>query len=191
MDLNKSISKLDNILSNYQTNDKYTTNNNTEYYSFYLPTDISEIEYDNIFHHLVFNCSDFMMNLNINAILANDIFEGLNDDPYSFLSLYQIYSSDDNADSNEFYKFSLYDVNGDYLFSYYSDKLSFFGRTTLFDAPELARHLRVIDDSLVLDASKVIDDYYSGTTIDFSKEQINLFDTYHSVEGNLSDLLPD
>lgn len=185
--------KLDEVFATYVKDDvPKHNNNNTKYYSFYLPSDIKELEYDNIFHHLVFNCSDFVMNLNINNIMSKNVFNTQSDDPYSFLDGYVVYSyTGSYQDSGNIYKFDVYYYNDEYLFSFYSDNLSFFGKTVLSDVPELARHLLILNDSVIVETDKVVDDYYSGTTIDFTKEQVNLFDTYHSADGQLSDLLPD
>ena len=187
------ISKLNTYFENYQYSDsKHGTNNNTSYYNFYLPSDIQEIEYEDSFHHFIFNLSDFVMNLNVNYILCDKVFNKPADDPFSLLSTYSIYERDNlQSESSEKYKFCLYKIDDKYLFSLYTNKLYFFGKTDLNEIEELINHLFIINNSTKLDYDRIIDSYYLGTTIDFTQENFDLFDSYVNSSGLLSDLIKD
>lgn len=190
-DENEAIRKLNGIFSNYAyVESAHRTNNNTTFYSFYLPSDIQELEFDETYHHLVFNTSDFVMNLNINYILCDKVFMSKPDDPFTFISNYAIYEKDNlgSEDTNK-YKFCLYNIKNQYFFSFYSDKLYFFGSTNLVEVDELVNHLFEINNSVKPDYDKIIDSYYLGTTIDYTQPQLELFNKYIPVEGTLDTLL--
>lgn len=188
---NDAINKLDNIFSNYVYEaSAHRRNNNTSFYSFYLPSDIYEIEYDDTYHHLVFNASDFAMNLNTNYILCENVFLTTPEDSFNLISNYAVYEKDnfDNNDKNK-YKFCLYKIDGNYFFSFYTNTLIFFGTSNLDEIDELVKHLFIINNSVVLDTDKIIDSYYSGTTIDYTQPQFELFNRYIPPEGTLDILL--
>lgn len=191
--IDNCINKLNTYFENYQYSDSnHVTNNNTDYYNFYLPSDVQEIEYDDSYHHLVFNSSDFVMNLNVNYILCEKVFNKPSEDPFAILSSYVIYENDNiNSDATEKYKFCLYNIEDKYLFSLYTNKLCFFGKTDINEIEELLNHLFLVNNSTKLDYDNIINSYYLGTTIDFTQEDIDLFNSYVNSSGLLSDLIKD
>ena len=189
-DINHVFDDLDIAFASFQKKEDINyVNNNTKYYSFYLPSDINEIEYGDTFHHLIFNDSDFVMSLNVNGILSKNIFGTDAGNPYDFLKDYMIYENYLEGDNP--FKFDLYFISNDLYFSFITNKLSFFGATTYSNVIELCKHLLVINDSVKIDDTKVVDDFYSGTAIDSTHEAVDLFDTYHPLNGDVQDLLPD
>lgn len=189
--LEESLNKLNEFFVNYQYSDStHGSNNNTKYYSFYLPSDIQEIEYNDSYHHFIFCDSDFVMNLNINYILCNRIFNEDPDDPFATLSTYAIYEYDNLfSESTEKYKFCLYKIEDEYFFSLYTNKLSFFGNTNINEVDELVNHLFMVNNSAKMDYDKIIDAYYLGTTIDYSQQPLDLFYNYIRPSGLLSDIV--
>ena len=189
--LEQSLNKLNEFFINYQySNSTHGNNNNTKYYSFYLPSDIQELEYEDSFHHMVFYDSDFAMNLNINYILCDKVFMQEPDDPFAILSSYAIYEYDNLfSESTEKYKFCLYKIDDQYFFSLYTNKLSFFGTTDISQVAELVNHLFILNNSAKMDYDKIIDAYYLGTTIDFSQAPLDLFNNYIRPSGLLSDIV--
>ena len=189
--LEACLNKLNEFFVNYKYSDNtHGVNNNTNYYSFYLPSDIQELEYDDSYHHFVFNNCDFVMNLNINYILCEQVFSESPDDPFATLSTYAIYEYDNMfSETNDKYKFCLYKIDDKYFFSLYTNKLSFFGSTNINEIDELINHLFILNNSTVIDYDKIIDDYYLGTTIDYSQPQLELFNNYIRPSGLLSDIV--
>ena len=189
--LEKCLNNLNEFFMNYEYSDSnHGANNNTKYYSFYLPSDIQEMEYDDSYHHFVFYNSDFVMNLNINFILCDKVFSEDPDDPFATLSNYAIYEYDNLLnDTPEKYKFCLYKIEDKYFFSLYTNKLSFFGSTNINEIDELVKHLFILNNSAKMDYDMIIDAYYLGTTIDYSQPQLELFNNYIRPSGLLSDIV--
>lgn len=184
------ISNLDIIFNNYSASNNHRSNNNSKYYSFYLPSDVQELEFYDTYHHLIFNSSDFVMNLNINAILCERVFNTSFDDPFSFLSGYVIYEHDNLSSNDENkYKFCLYNVYDKYYFSLFTNKFDYFGTTSTNEVDLLLSHLFTINDSAKLDYKGIIDSYYLGTTIEYTQSELELFDKYFPPEGTVDSLL--
>lgn len=171
---------------------EHRTNNNTEYYSFYLPSDVQELEYDDNYHHLVFEASDFVMNLNVNYVLCDEYFDTKLDDPFSFVSDYIIYQIN-NLDSQDNIKFNfcLYKFEEKYLFSLYTNRFNFFGTTNISQVKELVLHLFEITYNSDLDLDKISSTYYLGTVFDYDKPKLNLITQHFQPSGDLLDLLID
>lgn len=182
-------SALNNAFAAYPTTTKYATNNNTKYYSFYLPSDVGEYEFDDTFHHLKFFSSDFVMNLNVNYILCDKVFSTKPDNPFSYLDNYVIYEIENKIDETNLYNFRLYEINNHTYFSYYTDKLTFFGITDIREIKDLLPHLFTINASTKLDYNGIVNAYYFGTTIEYTQPELELFDKYIPPEGSLDNLL--
>lgn len=170
----------------------HRTNNNTKYYSFYLPSDVQELEYDDNYHRLVFEASDFVMNLNVNYVLCEKYFSTELDYPFSFIGDYVIYQID-NLDSMDDIKFNfcLYNIDNNYLFSLYTNRFNFFGTTNIEQVDELVLHLFEIVLNSKLNVDSITNDYYLGTVFDYDKPQLNLISQHFQPSGDLRDLLID
>lgn len=186
MDLDRNFGAIINSVKEHRTN------NNTEYYSFYLPSDVQELEFSDNYHHLVFEACDFVMNLNVNYVLCDEYFDTKLDDPFSFVSEYTIYQVD-NLDSQDNIKFNfcLYKFEEKYLFSLYTNRFNFFGTTNINQVKELVLHLFEITYNSKLDLDKISSTYYLGTVFDYDKPKLNLITQHFQPSGDLMDLLID
>ena len=186
---NDVFNRLDNTFSSYEKK-VVRSNNNTKYYSYYLPSDIQELDYDDSFHHFVFNASDFVMNLNVNGILCKEVFKTTPDDLFASYKDYEIYRFDSDTDTK--YSFALYKDENNYFFSLITANMSYFGRTCLQDIEALASHLLCVDNSISVDIDKVVDAYYIGTIIDTSgKEPVDFYPHHIESNGLLENLFID
>lgn len=187
--LEGTVQKLDTVFDNYATYTYRRTNNNTKYYSFYLPSDVQEIEFDDTYHHFVFNSSDFIMNLNVNYILCENVFFIEPENPFSYLKDYIVYQKDNTSNSDSPYHFCLYLVDNQYYFSYYTDKMTFSGKTELSEVKELLEHIIKMNASSELSKDTIVNDYYQGAIIEYSNKENGNINGPVQKDGNIIDIL--
>ena len=183
---------LDNLLNNIDLLSTNRTNNILTYYSYYLPSDMGQVDGDNCLI-LSFLDSKTIMSLNVKEIINNKYY------PSSYMQSAALYSQDNliyskngtyisyNNETKD-YIYRLYKINDSYVIELETSDLSFLANTCS-NIKDLSRHLLIIAKSVNVDTDLVISAYSSKSVVDYQKKQIDLFDSIKPTTGSLSDLL--
>lgn len=194
-DIETLSSNLDNIFNNVDDISKNYPNNKMRYYSYYLPSDMGEEEIDSESVTIRYNDSIVVMNLNIADIINEKYYpdELLKDDGF-FDEQYLIYEKSGTYDVDEVkhqYVYKLYKKDDKYIFHLKTVNINFYGSSNLSDIVQLSKHLIMISKSITIEKDTILKNYYKKDVIDYSKKQIDLFDSSLPSNGKLSDMLTD
>lgn len=184
-----------NYFFNFQDNNyDIRFNHTSKYFTYYLPSDVIEIDSNVNAAILKFNNSNIIMNLNITGIIddANDAYTGFRKDGFfddkKLISTY--YGELINADNiSTKYNYDLYKDNDEYLIHFITSDLNFYVTTIYSDVFNITRRLMLIASSTSVDRDAVINEYFNKNIIDYDKKQINLFEYSMPSSGLLSELV--
>ena len=192
---NKNIyESLDKYLINTSSVDRFRPNNTTEFFSFYLPSDMQEFDGNSNSSIIRYNDSKIVMNINIPALVNSKDFgiEALNSDGFFKDELLDyekngIFVRDDESQSN--YAIRIYKQNDDYLLHFQTSELNYYCLCKSYDLVDVVKHLFTISKSIVLDKDVIVANYSNKDVIEYQKKQVNLFEYEIPVSGFLSELV--
>lgn len=189
-------SLLDNTFDNINDINEYHINNNMAYFSYYLPSDMSEEELDSDSIVLKYNNSKIIMNLNIVNIINTKYYnDHILEDEKLFDDKYLIYNKQGSfknyKDEDKRYICHLYNYEETYILNIISTDVNYFGTTNINDINDLINHLLTITKNIDVLKEDVIKNYSNKEIIDYKKKQINLFNTNMPTNGPLSEMLAD
>ena len=186
---------LDNLLSNLDFNYLNRTNYATEYYEYYLPSDMFEVDEQDSTSIIEFLDTKTVMNLNISAIVNGAFFKDkvLSDEGF-FKDSVLVYENNGSFIKNDEqtvdYTLSLYKGTDTNLLHFATNDLNFYSTTSFENLTNLVRHLIIISKSVIVKNDKVLADYSKKDVIEAKKIEIDLFSKYNiPSEGYLSELL--
>lgn len=185
---------LDEYLSNVNQIFDVRTNHSTEYYSYYLPSDMQDFDGNSNSAVMKFNNATIIMNLNIASIVNADVFN-INyflDD--GFLNKdYETYETSDNFVKNNGetskYLLKVYEKDDYFLVNIVTDELIFYCTCDGYDMIDAIRHMFTIAASVETDTDKVVTDYSKKDVIEYVKQQVNLFEYDIPSSGLLNELV--
>lgn len=187
-------SDLDNYLANLDSADKFRTNNSTEFYSYYLPSDMQELDCTNNSSSLTYNNAEIVMNLNIPAIVSGRAFNDytLKNDGFFKESLLEYekegyFPKDDESTCN--YAIRIYYDDNKYLVHFQTEELNFYCLCDASDVVDVVKHLFTISESADVDKNLVVANYSNKDIIEYQRKQVNLFRYEIPQSGFLSELV--
>lgn len=194
-DSNSLTNELDNVFNNIDSIKEYYPNNTMRYYSYYLPSDMGEEEIDSESVTIRYNNSTVVMNLNIADIINEKYYsdellkdDGFFDEQYLIYEKTGTYLKDENQCQ---YTYKLYKKDDVYIIHLKTVDINFYGSSNISDVIELSKHLLMISKSITSEKDTILKNYYKKDVIDYSKKQIDLFDSSLPSNGKLSDMLTD
>ena len=196
VDIENIKSSLDSVFSETDDTGTYRINNFMSYYSYYLPSDMSEEALDSDSIVLRYGNSKIIMNLNISGIINSRYYpnshhgdEGFFDDEYL------IYSSDGSyfgfEGESKSYTYRLYDYEGTYVLHLRTNDMNYYGTVAAEDIEAVTSHLLTIARNTSVDHDEIVSAFSNKDVIVYKKKQINLFDTSISNNGDIANLLID
>lgn len=195
-DPNELNSDLDAVFSGLGDIGTYRINNTMQYYSYYLPSDMSEESLDSDAVVLRYQDSRIVMNLNIpNIINARYYPDHLLEDEGIFNSdslVYQnsgSYTDQDGLDKE--YIYSLYRYENTYIIYLTCTDMNYCASVDEFSVRGVTAHLLTIMKNTSVASADVVTAYANKDIIDYKKKQIDLFDTGLPNNGSISSLLID
>ena len=188
--------ELDDIFDNVAIIGDYRSNNQMNYYDYYLPSDMAEEEIDSDSIVLKYNNSRIIMNLNINGIINKKYYSDIpldNDD--FFVDDYLLYENEGKLDTfdglSQRYIYKLYTYNDQYVINLITSYMNYYGSVDITDINSVTKHLLTIAKNTQVNIEYVIKDYSNIDVIDFQKKQIDLFDARIPASGELQEMLID
>lgn len=185
-----------NEVINIQESEEFEsrTNNFSDYVSYYLPSDMSEIDSDLTTFVFRYNDSIILYNINIadiinqkyypnKVLMGNDYFY---DDNYLFLEHSGNIKTVDGDDS---YIVKVYEIEDEYLFSYSDISSQIYAYSSSGDAKEVLRHIFILARNARIESEKVITTFSDKDVISATKKTISLFNYVYPSSGYLSDLM--
>lgn len=193
-DENSIFDSLNNYFSSSVEDNNLRFNHTSDTFTYYLPSDVFELDSNKNAIILSFNNSTIIMNLNIasiiassgleHAIIKDDGFFDNNKVIYSYTSKY-INADDINTD----FIYNLYKDSDKYLINFVSSDLNFYVTCPYNDVLNVTSRILRIARSTSIDREVIINSYSNKNTIDYDKKQINLFEYSMPSSGLLSELV--
>lgn len=175
----------------------YRQDQNTIFFSYYLPSDIYKLESHKDAAIFSFNNEEILMNMNITSIIASEEGsikeEARNENFYSDDRL--VYSREGtylNHDEIEVeFIYNIYAVNNKYLISFKTDDMNYYAYVSRNSLELLTKRLFMLAESMSINSESVVAYYANVDMIDYTREQVNLFETVIPREGQLEEILID
>lgn len=191
---NVEISKdLNDVFSNQEVFD-IRRNNYSEFFDYYAPSDIYEVDGDYTYTCFEYQNSIINMNVNIPSIINNKYYANykLIDEGYFDYSKL-IYSKNDvlvNSDlENIDYFVNLYQIDNYYFFYMKTLDVCLYAKTNITDLVDVAKKILILAKTVKVNRELVINTYSSKDVIDYEKKVIELFDTKMPENGVINDLI--
>lgn len=193
-DENSLSSNLDSLMSNLDFNYNTRQNHSSAFYTYYLPSDMSETDANSNASVIEYGKSKVVLNLNIGSLISNKYFnsktfidEGFFKDATKFYDYSGQFVKDDESIMD--FNLDIYKHDDIYLINLATVEISFYGSSTANELIDLIRHLFIIAKSANVDKESVIASYFEKDTIEYEKKQVNLFDYVIPSSGFISDLI--
>ena len=196
IDLSGLDDDLNAIFKNVGDIGTYRTNNIMNYYSYYLPSDMSEEALDSDSIVLKYGDSRIIMNLNIANIINTRYYpDYVLDDEGFFNDEYLIYRSEGTYQNyeglNKNYIYRLYNYEDTYVVHLCTSDMNYYGTVQKGDISTVTGHLLTIAKNSSVNADDIVSAYSNKDVIDYKKKQINLFDSNVQDNGDIANLLID
>ena len=186
---------LDDVLDSFSDVKNYRINNILEYYSYYLPSDMSEETADSDSIVLKYNDSRIIMNLNIANIVNSKYYYSSITDEGFFDEQYLVYQKNgtytNQQRQNKLYILKIYSYKDLYALQFITSDMNYYGSVGKNEIDEVVKHLLVIAKNTSVDNEAVVKAFSNKDVIDYKKKQINLFDTSVPSSGELVNILID
>ncbi len=184
---------LDDYLSKANESLDIRANNHTEYYSYYLPSDMVEKEcFD---ESIVFGYSNsrIVLNINIAGMIARSHYqaysladEGLFDEDKLIYEKGGTYSNIDTRLINYFVK--IYEGDTYYMIHLMSDEVNMYAYTLKEEAYETTKHMFLLARSTSVKADELLAGYTATDIVNAERKQVDLFQYVIPKQGYLSEL---
>lgn len=184
---------VEKTLSNFNNINSLHANNTLTYFSYYLPSDMQEIECNDNYSLVGYNDAKIIVNLNIASIISSKYFKYSQNDDGFFNNEHLFLTKSDNYSNifgqNKEYKISIYNYEKEFIVYLVNSDAVLYGYCDEYDLVELVRHMIVISKSIDVDRNRVIDNYSSKDIVNYQKEPLNLFNVIIPTEGTLEELV--
>lgn len=184
---------LDDILSDTSYS-KARVNNYSKYVDYYEPSDIHEIESDDISTVFELNNSKIIMNVNISGIINNQYNKdlALADDGFFDIDKLifnkdSIYYDSDNNEISFFYR--LYEYDQVYLMHLANCYINIYGYCEANDLELMTSKIYDLLKSASVDTTAILANYSSRDVIEYHKSTVNLFETVMPIQGRIDDMM--
>lgn len=191
---NKDINtELDSLLSDTNKIVSNHPNNSLEYYDYYLPSDMGEVNFDQESLVLSYLDNKIVVNININDIVNNKYYPEQYLTNSSLLDQNKLVYSKSGKyltikDIERDYILNLYQNNDYYVIELITSDLTYITSSKAY-IKDIVKHLFTIAKSVDLDEELIIADYSDKNIVDYKKKQIDLFDSTRPTSGDLSEML--
>lgn len=169
-------------------------NHNKPYYSYYIQPSVGQLDSDQTGSLLTYQGNEFLMNLNISAVINKKYYDSRNSDSFGLndtsvaASVTGTYT-DVNNDSHDFIV-NIYhaDKEASYITVFRSGTVEFYAVSDALKAADLAGEMLRIARSVEIDQDEIIDHYSNKESISFTGRKIQLFDSVAPESGRVEEL---
>ncbi len=185
--------ELDSLLSDTNKIVSNHPNNSLEYYDYYLPSDMGEVNFDQESLVLSYLDNKIVVNININDVVNNKYYPEQYLTNSSLLDQNKLVYSKSGKyltikDIERDYILNLYQNNDYYVIELITSDLTYITSSKAY-IKDIVKHLFTIAKSVDLDEELIIADYSNKNIVDYKKKQIDLFDSTRPTSGDLSEML--
>lgn len=186
----KNVSK---VVDDSEDGYELISNNFQELFSYYLPSDVNEIECGLDYCVFSYNDSKIYANLNIAGIISEKYYKDyiLNDD--GFLNHEKIVFHDSGKvkkDDNSIpFYINIYKYDDIYYIHYFNTEINVYASSKLSNLPALTKRIFILDSGIYVDKDVIVTNYSNKSVIDYEKKPIDLFEYIVPSEGILEELL--
>ena len=191
----KNISlQLDDVFSNEEYYSLIRTNNYTKYINYYLPSDVQELDDENLSYIFTYNRSKIIMDVNVSGIINSKYYETYAIKNEGFFDKGKmIYSHEGNYPNSKEelipYFYQVYNHDDDYLAYFMSKELIFYVYSNVEDIVPVTSRILLMAKGANIDDDNIIYQFSSKDVIDYEKKQVNMFEAIMPVNGNINDFL--
>lgn len=163
--------------------------NSKDYYAFYLPSSVVNIESKDTYNVFALNDHKIVMNLDVATIINEKHYTSVtNAKEFIFDEEYLNYS-DYNIFNDQYYRLNIYNYNDYYLLKLNMNDVVMMSCVKLQRVKDVLMNMLIIAYSVEIDEKAVIDKYSAKDVIDYTKEQVNLFEIIVPKDGRLEELI--
>lgn len=186
--------EIDAILAENSAPKNIRQNNAVGYFSYYLPSDMSDGECDSTGCVMYYENSKILVNLNISSIINSKYYpDNSFGDEKIFADDKLVYEKKGtfiNIESvNKSYLLRLYDYEDYYQIHLTSSDVNIYAYAYLNNVSETIKHIFLVAKSVSVKSSEIISEYSNKEVIDYQKKKLNLFEYIIPPEGKIDDLL--
>lgn len=164
-------------------------NHRKKYYSYYVPSNVSNIESTDTHNIFEYNGVDIMLNLNIADIITYNIYSQKKEDSEIFENELIIYNRKNLVYANKEYDLAIYKFNENYVIRLDNDDIVMASSMKENYVVNTLRQMIMIASSVTVNYDEVIDNFSNKDFIDFEKEQVDLFKIVVPKDGRIEELI--
>lgn len=169
-------------------------NRNKPYYSYYIQPSVGQLDSDQTGSLLTYQGNEFLMNLNISAVINNKYYDSENSDSFGLsndkaaASVTGTYTDVNNDSHNFIVNIYHADEKESYITAFRSDTVEFYAVSDPLKAADLAGEMLRIARSVQIDQDEILDHYSNKESINFTGRKIQLFDSIAPESGRVEEL---
>ncbi len=186
-------SQLNEVFSTEREVYDLVSNTSSDLYSYYLPSDMRELDYGAEYVHLGYENSEVLINLNVGGIIGKRYYDVvLTDDGFIDLkdSLYAHSGELKSPRGLSFiFNYKAAEKNGKYFVLLTTPDICMYGCTTASELKEFTRHLLMLARSFEVQDDAIVSMYSRKGIIDYQKKQVDLFEKIIPSSGVLEELI--
>ncbi len=172
-------------------NKAFSPSNNKDYYSYYISPSLGMLYSDKTTNVLTYQNEKIIMNLNTSAIINSVYYtDALNVDgsnPYKGFSIDGVALNYKNEEVK--YIYNVYKYEDMHILELDSTLVNIVSQSNDYDLLQISRYMMQILKSFNIKQENILMDYSSKETIEFSKENIEIFEQIVPVDGKINDIL--
>lgn len=190
------ITNLEDVFSRDQEYLKIRRNEYSDYYEYYLPSDMVIYSYESLSSVMQYNDSKIIANINISGILNNRYYgDSMIQNEGYFDSSKLVFQKESfllNMDEEEVeYKAYVYDYGDKYFVYLISKDITIYSYANRNDIVPVCSRLLLFMKSVSVNETYIMEDFSNRDVIELEKKQLNLFETVRPVNGVVNDMMVD
>ena len=186
---------LDEVFSHDSDENRYILNNRTAYFTYYLPTDMEEKEYGDIYCLFERGDSSILMNVNIGGIISAEYYGRslLDDGFFDMKDLVYTHTGQFLGIDGEkkLYSYRVFRIEEEYYSTFDSRALRIYGVSSLEGLKDMSFHILQLARTTSVKEEDVVEDFSNKSVIDYQKKEVDLFEKIVPSNGVLEELLID
>ena len=185
--------QLDSIFLRSGESTRFPRNNETEYFSYYLPSDMRETGYDDMGVSMEYGDAKIFFNVNTAGIIGAKYYNVSMISDGFFSEKDRVYHHNGSySDSDQIlypYTIDVYQKGDQYYLYFNSRNVEIYGVSLKGDLIETARHILVFARGAKVETDKVIQAFSHKGVIDYQKKQVDLFEKIVPANGVIGELI--
>ncbi len=167
----------------------YKTNHNKKYYSYYKPRQVTSIVSEDTYNIFQVNGVDILLSLNVSDIINTAYYSDYVGQEFDFYDEQFIVYEDTKEINGILTGIRIYNYENNYLLQVTNLNVILAANVYENYVISTLRYMLILSSNVEINADNVIADFSNKETIDYEKEQVDLFEVIIPSSGSLEDLI--